>query len=97
MDGSIEASIEGVTSPKSPKKLPITVKPADYDEWNEKKQLEFDRKRLAKLQEFLEEELDTIKRNKTKPSFLRQYSQGEINIFTDMIAKMVQSKNFEIF
>lgn len=102
MDGTVEPSVEDLkspngSSPKSPKKLPITVKPAEYDEWNLKKQLEFDRKRLFKLQEFLEEEIDNNKRNKTRQSFLRQYTQGELGIFTDMLNKMIQSKNYEIF
>lgn len=73
--------------------------PPDYKFMSVKKRQEFERKRIVRLQEFFNSEYDAIL-NQTKrkeDSFLRNYTDGEIEMFEVMLEKMIVSKNYEIF
>lgn len=38
-----------------------------------------------------------LEKNEHRPSFLREYKQTELDAFQEMMEKMIQSKNYEIY
>lgn len=76
---------------------PDLQEPADFASLPEKKQLEFARMKLLRLEEFCNNEKRDLWRGKKQGSFLENYTKGELDIFHDMMQKMIQSKAAEIF
>ena len=72
-----EPTEEDGTSPTiNPKD--IFEKPLDYNHWSKKKQLEFERKKLIKLQDYFKHERNEMAMYPKMDRFLKNYSEGEL-------------------
>lgn len=69
--------------------LSILEAPEDFPNWGRRKQLEFERKRLVKLRGFFDHERDICERQEMRPSFLRKYKPGQLDLFWDMLERMI--------
>lgn len=77
--------------------LSILEEPEDFSKMSRRKQLEFERKRLVKLRGFFDHERDIMERQQMRPSFLRKFNAGQLDLFWDMMERMIQSKNYAIY
>ena len=72
--------------------------PEDLYEWSHSKRLDFERKKLMKVQEFFHHMKGLLAEDPANgDNFLSKYSEGEIFIYSDMLAKMVSSKQAEVY
>ena len=73
------------------------IDPPDMNEWQPNRKLNFERKKLEKLKEFFDRQRALLRKNHGASIFLRNYSEGELEMFEDMINKLISSKNAEIY
>lgn len=73
------------------------VDPAELPDWSVNKRLNFERKKIMKLQEFYEAQRAFTKRWPKKKHFLQDFSEGELEQYNEMLNKLISSKNAEIF
>lgn len=52
---------------------------------------------MVKLRGFFDNERDVMERSETRPSFIRKYTEGQLNLFWDMMERMIVSKNHAIY
>lgn len=71
--------------------------PDKFSDLSRRKQLEFERKRLVKLRGFFDHERDIMERQPTRPTFLRAKTAGQLDLYWDMMERMIQSKNYAIY
>ena len=71
--------------------------PLDYNHWSKKKQLEFERKKLIKLQDYFKQERTELIMYPKMDRFMKAYSEGELTIFSNMLDQMISSTSAEIY
>ena len=73
--------------------------PEQFTDWSKKRQLQYERNRNNALLDFYNSERRAIEKGKKEQddSFLNGFTDGELEIFEDMIVKIIESKNYEIF
>ena len=77
--------------------LSILENPDGWANMSRRKQLEFERRRLVKLRSFFDHERDIAERQPMRPSFIRRFPAGQLDLFWDMLERMIQSKNHAIY
>lgn len=93
--GKNEGTYDDLDEPIDLKKWPDLEPPSDFEKWEKKKQLIFEHKTLKRLKEFFKDVRYDVKRGKLKDTFLKDYTQGEIKAFDEILKRMVESKGAE--